>query len=109
MPRRKNWKPGASEELILKAELTELASYDDSGVTGHKSCYVLEAGDYIFYVGTDVRSAKEVGKVTLSELQVVQTVTEALAPVQAFKRLRPFSSERMTMPSPTGRMCPYGP
>ena len=83
-------KPGASEELILKAELTELASYDDSGVTGHKSCYVLEAGDYIFYVGTDVRSAKEVGKVTLSELQVVQTVTEALAPVQAFKRLRPF-------------------
>ncbi len=46
-------KPGASEELILKAELTELASYDDSGVTGHKSCYVLEAGDYIFYAGTD--------------------------------------------------------
>ena len=83
-------KPGASEELILKAELTELASYDDSGVTGHKSCYVLEAGDYIFYVGTDVRSAREVGRVTLAELQVVQTVTEALAPVQAFKRLRPF-------------------
>ena len=59
-------KPGASEELILKAELTELASYDDSGVTGHKSCYVLEAGDYIFYVGTDVRSAREVGRATLS-------------------------------------------
>ena len=83
-------KPGASEELILKAELTELASYDDNGVTGHKSCYVLEAGDYIFYVGTDVRSAREVGRVTLAELQVVRTATEALAPVQAFKRLRPF-------------------
>ena len=83
-------KPGESEELILKAELTELASYDDSGVTGHKSCYVLEAGDYIFYVGTDVRSAREVGKVTLAELQIVRTATEALAPVQAFKRLRPF-------------------
>lgn len=50
----------------------------------------MEAGDYIFYVGTDVRSAREVGRVTLAELQVVQTVTEALAPVQAFKRLRPF-------------------
>ena len=82
-------KPGESEELVLKAELTELASYDDSGVTGHKSCYVLEAGDYIFYVGT-VRSAREVGRVTLAELQVVRTATEALAPVQAFKRLRPF-------------------
>ena len=27
---------------------------------------------------------------TLAELQVVRTATEALAPVQAFKRLRPF-------------------
>lgn len=26
----------------------ELASYDDSGVTGHKSCYVLEEGAYRF-------------------------------------------------------------
>ena len=59
-----NLKPGENEELILKADLTEFASYDDSGVTGHKSCYVLEAGDYIFYTGTDVRSAKEVGKDT---------------------------------------------
>ena len=102
-------KPGASEELILKAELTELASYDDSGVTGHKSCYVLEAGDYIFYVGTDVRSAREVGRVTLAELQVVRTATEALAPVQAFKRLRPFFFGENDHASPTGRMCPYGP
>ena len=34
-----------------------LASYDDAGVTGHKSAYVLEAGTYDFYVGSDVRSA----------------------------------------------------
>lgn len=86
-------KPGETEELILKADLTELASYDDSGVTGHKSCYVLEAGDYFFYVGTDVRSAKEIGKVTLVELQVTQTVTEALAPVQTFKRMKPYFFE----------------
>ncbi len=86
-------KPGENEELILKADLTELASYDDSGVTGHKSCYVLEAGDYIFYAGTDVRSAKAIGKVTLSELQVVRAATEALAPVQAFKRMKPYFFE----------------
>lgn len=82
--------PGENAEMILKTDLTEFASYDDSGVTGHRSCYVLEEGDYILYVGTDVRSAREVGKVTLSELQIVRTATEALAPVQAFKRLRPF-------------------
>lgn len=88
-----NLKPGENEELILKADLTEFASYDDSGVTGHKSCYVLEAGDYIFYAGTDVRSAKAVGKATLSELRVIRTATEALAPVQAFKRMKPYFFE----------------
>ena len=28
-----------------------MASYDDSGVTGHKSCYVLEEGGYEVFVG----------------------------------------------------------
>lgn len=65
-------KPGETEELLLKTELTEYASYDDSGVTGHKSCYVLEEGDYIFYAGTDVRSAVEAGKATLTELRIVR-------------------------------------
>lgn len=86
-------KPGETEELLLKTELTEYASYDDSGVTGHKSCYVLEEGDYIFYAGTDVRSAAEAGKATLTELRVVRMVTEAMAPVQEFKRLKPFFFE----------------
>ena len=72
---------GETEELLLKkTELTEKASYDDSGVTGHKSCYVLEEGDYIFYAGTDVRSAAEAGKATLTELRV-RMVTEAMASV----------------------------
>ena len=86
-------KPGETEELLLKTELAEYASYDDSGVTGHKSCYVLEEGDYIFYAGTDVRSAAEAGKATLTELRVVRMVTEAMAPVQEFKRLKPFFFE----------------
>ena len=38
-----------------------MASYDDSGVTGHKSCYVLEEGCYEVFVGSDVRSAVSVG------------------------------------------------
>ena len=35
-----------------------LSSYDDSGAAGHKSCYVMEAGTYEFYIGTDVRNAE---------------------------------------------------
>ena len=38
--------PGESEAVEIAFEIASLASYDDSGVTGHKSAYVLEAGAY---------------------------------------------------------------
>lgn len=50
--------PGEEQELTLKFSDYDIASYDDSGVTGHKSCYVLEKGSYEVYAGTDVRSAE---------------------------------------------------
>ena len=102
-------KPGASEELILKAELTELASHDDSGVTGHKSCYVLEAGDYIFYVGTDAECKR-------SRKSDISGAGRSYKPLRKHwlrcRHLNAYdrsSSEKTSMPSPTGRMCPYGP
>ena len=36
--------PGEKEELVIIIPKYDMASYDDSGVTGHKSCYVLEEG-----------------------------------------------------------------
>ena len=53
--------PGCTETLELTIPKSALASYDDSGVTGHKSCFVLEAGTYTLYAGCDVRSAAPVG------------------------------------------------
>ena len=47
--------PGERETLTLTAAFGAFSSYDDSGVTGHKSCWILEAGTYRFYLGTDVR------------------------------------------------------
>ena len=38
--------PGEKEELVIIIPKYDMASYDDSGVTGHKSCYVLEEGTY---------------------------------------------------------------
>ena len=53
--------PGESQEIVIGVPAYALASYDDAGVTGHKSAYVLEAGTYDFYVGSDVRSAVKQG------------------------------------------------
>jgi len=81
--------PGAVEQLTLEISLDDLASYDDSGVTGHRSAWVLEAGDHVFHVGTDVRSAAPALTVTLPELQVVRQVSEAAAasPAHPFTRM----------------------
>ena len=79
---------GESQTLTLKAPWRNFASYDDSGVTGHKSAFVLEAGEYRFSLGTDVRSAEEAFTVTLP-LIVVEQLESAAAPAVAFERLRP--------------------
>ncbi|MCB5598773.1 fibronectin type III-like domain-contianing protein, partial [Thomasclavelia ramosa] len=50
--------PGEKEELVIIIPKYDMASYDDSGVTGHKSCYVLEEGTDEIFAGSDVRSAK---------------------------------------------------
>ncbi len=79
--------PGESATLAIPFAVRDMASYDDSGVTGHRSCYVLESGDYTVYVGTDVRAAQAVLCHTVAQTTVVETLEEAMAPVEAFDRL----------------------
>lgn len=86
--------PGQEQILQLELPVNSMASYDDSGVTGHKSCYVLEAGNYKFYVGTDVRNAQkiyleETEDFELPECVVTEELQEALAPTEYFERIRP--------------------
>ncbi|WP_026831615.1 glycoside hydrolase family 3 protein [Exiguobacterium undae] len=85
--------PGQQEKVTLTVPLTEYASYDDSGVTGHKSSYVIEAGAYHLYVGTDVRTAAHVATQTIDTLRVTETLSENMAPVTAFDRLKPHKTE----------------
>lgn len=78
--------PGESQTLSFEIPLESVASYDDSGVTGHKSAWILEQGGYVFYAGTDVRSASEAYSLTLPET-VVRQCKSALGPLTAFKRM----------------------
>ena len=79
--------PDETQELEISVRLETLASYDDSGVTGNRFCWVLEEGEYKFFVGTDVRSAQETFKFSLSESKVTEKCIQALAPVLPFKRI----------------------
>lgn len=85
--------PGETQELTLAVKKNVIASYDDGGVTGHKSCYVLEPGTYRFYVGGDVRSAQPAGSMEVQETEVVGQCTEALAPVEALERMKPAQEQ----------------
>lgn len=84
--------PGESENIILSFEIAKMASYDDSGVTGHKSAFVLESGEYNIFVGNSVRSAKCSYTYNQSELIIVRQLEEALAPVKDFERMHPIIS-----------------
>ena len=61
-----------------------MASYDDSGVTGHKSCYVLEEGCYEIFVGSDVRSAVSVGCYE-EEFRVIEELEELMRRLRSFR------------------------
>ncbi len=79
--------PGESQTVTVSFPIDNMASYDDSGKSGHKSAWVLEAGDYGIYVGNSVRAAEKAGDYTLPELKVVEQLEEASAAEQSFQRM----------------------
>lgn len=100
-------KPGETQKLNLTFSLYALSSYDDSGITGHKSAYVLEQGDYDIRIGTDVRHTVSAGIHREPKTRVYEQLTEvsAVAYENRFMRLRPLYSDGKVSvtfePSPT--------
>ena len=68
--------PGAEETLSMEIGFDTFASYDDKGVTGHKSAWILEGGKYEVFVGNSVRTDCLAGSAEIPE-----TVLEVLQPV----------------------------
>ena len=86
--------PGKSQVMTISVSNAQIASYDDSGVTGHAHCFVLEEGTYRFYAGSDVRSAKEFYHCPQNSTEVISRHEQALAPVESFDRIHPEISGR---------------
>ena len=80
---------GGSQELSFEVPFYVFASYDETGILGTPSAYVLEAGEYRVFVGNSVRDVKEAGFFGIDHVQVLETCTQALAPVRAFRRMKP--------------------
>ena len=89
-------KPGESCSVTLELSVSDMASYDDSGATGYKNCYVLEAGEYYIYVGSDVRSAEKTLVYKIESDTVTEMCTEALTPVVPFERIKPDENMNVT-------------
>ena len=79
--------PGERQILTLKLPVNQMASYDDLGKVC-RSAYVLEAGEYAIYIGTNVRDA---AKIDFTYVVKEDTVTEQLsrkaAPYHLQKRM----------------------
>lgn len=83
--------PGASQTINLSLPISNMASFDDSGITGNPFAYVLEEGDYTIYIGTDVSSAKSVGTWQQKELKVTKQLSDVMSVEEenAFMRIKP--------------------
>ena len=79
--------PGETQLMTLCWKIADMASYDDCGKVC-KSAYVLEQGEYKFYIGTSVRDAVENATVyTAAKDTVIQQLTSHLAPTSLTKRM----------------------
>lgn len=85
----KELEPGEACILKISVSKADMASYDDGGCTGYKSCYVLEAGTYGIYIGADVQSAALAGEFEVKETVIINQLEEAMAPVLEFSRFHP--------------------
>ncbi|MDD6338215.1 MAG: glycoside hydrolase family 3 C-terminal domain-containing protein [Lentisphaeria bacterium] len=72
-------KPGETQKFTFTIPAKDCASFDDGGVTGHQAAWVLEPGEYKFYIGNSSRDAKDCGGPKLDSLFVVEQLEPALA------------------------------
>ena len=79
--------PGEAEWVTVRFPLAQMASYDDLGKV-RKSAWVLEAGEYRFFIGTSVRDGKEAAETwTLAEDRVTEQLTARMAPTDLRERM----------------------
>ena len=74
--------PGGSETITLRFDEKTIASFDDTGKTGYADAFVLEAGEYKFFLGDALA-----GNITIDETRVIEQCEAACGIQEPFARM----------------------
>ncbi len=78
---------GESQQLVIMVDIDSIASYDDIGKV-QKSAYVLEKGDYKFYIGNSVRNVEKIDyEYNLPGDRIVKQLSTKIAPTSLKERM----------------------
>lgn len=77
---------GESQDIVFDFNLSNFASYDDSGKI-LENAYLLEKGSYYIYVGNNVRDTGLAVSHLISDNVIVEQLKETIRPRKPFKRM----------------------
>lgn len=78
--------PDESESIRFEFSLYDISSFDDCSTSSHKYAYVIESGEYTFYIGNSVRTDMKAGSVQLEDM-VIEQLDEICGIKDSFERM----------------------
>jgi len=87
-------KPQEEEMIKISVSKYYISSFDDIGVTDNKNCFVLEAGDYNFYIGEHVGATTKVQTYHVPEVVVTQECLSACELAEDIKRMKTATNDK---------------
>lgn len=78
--------PDESESIHFEFSLYDISSFDDCSKSSHKYAYVIESGEYTFYIGNSVRTDMKAGSAQLEDM-VIEQLDEVCGIKDSFERM----------------------
>lgn len=78
--------PDENESIRFEFSLYDISSFDDCSKSSHKYAYVIESGEYTFYLGNSVRTDMKAGSVQLEDM-VIEQLDEVCGIKDSFERM----------------------
>ena len=79
---------GESQKIEMSIDPMNFASFDEDD-----GAYVLEKGEYTFYVGNSLENSLPVGSIVMHERKILRTVHRICKPVELFHRINAMDPE----------------